>query len=74
MLWNFKKPKGLCLDIGDALGRPTKFMSLVQIKKKYGDRGIQNMPDPPLFTGDTQMSIAPHQGWWGGYRNHNAGS
>jgi ADP-ribosylglycohydrolase len=55
-----EKAKGVVfgLAIGDALGRPTEFMSLIQIKKKYGDRGIQDMPDPPLFTDDTQMSIA----------------
>lgn len=46
------------LAIGDALGRPTEFMSLAAIKSKYGEKGLQNLPDPPLFTDDTQMSIA----------------
>ena len=46
------------LAIGDALGRLTEFMSLSAIKKKYGEKGIQDLPDPALFTDDTQMSIA----------------
>jgi len=57
---DLEKAKGVMfgLAIGDALGRPTEFLSLGQIKGKYGDRGIQDLPDPPLFTDDTQMSIA----------------
>ena len=46
------------LAIGDALGRPTEFMSLSQIKSEYGQEGITDLPDPALFTDDTQMSIA----------------
>jgi ADP-ribosylglycohydrolase len=54
------KAKGLVygLAIGDALGRPTEFMSLSNIKRKYGEGGIQELPEPALFTDDTQMSIA----------------
>ena len=54
------KAKGLVygLAIGDALGRLTEFLSLDSIKAKYGDRGIQGLPDPALFTDDTQMSVA----------------
>ena len=54
------KAKGLIygLAIGDAFGRPTEFLPLDSIKVKYGDRGIQELPEPALFTDDTQMSIA----------------
>lgn len=47
------------LAIGDALGYPTEFMPLPQIKEKYGETGIIDLPESPaLFTDDTQMSIA----------------
>jgi ADP-ribosylglycohydrolase len=46
------------LAIGDALGCPTEFKTLPAIKASYGPRGIQELPDPALFTDDTQMSIA----------------
>jgi ADP-ribosylglycohydrolase len=54
------KAKGIIygLAIGDALGRPTEFMSLSAIKAEYGEKGIQDLPKPALFTDDTQMSIA----------------
>jgi len=55
------KAKGIIfgLAIGDALGFPTEFMSLKNIKKEYGLSGIQDFPKTPaLFTDDTQMSIA----------------
>jgi len=54
------KAKGMVygLAIGDALGRLTEFMTLAQIKSAYGQAGIEDLPDPPLFTDDTQMSIA----------------
>jgi len=54
------KAKGMIygLAIGDALGMPTEFLSLNSIKKKYGEKGIQDLPDPALFTDDTQMSVA----------------
>ena len=45
------------LAIGDALGYPTEFMSLSAIKDRYGDEGIQDLPDPALYTDDTQMAI-----------------
>ena len=56
-----EKAKGILfgLAIGDALGYPTEFMSLSQIKGEYGPQGIQGLPkSPSLFTDDTQMSIA----------------
>ena len=46
------------LAIGDALGWPTEFMSLSQIKSRYGNPGLTDLPDPAFFTDDTQMSIA----------------
>jgi ADP-ribosylglycohydrolase len=46
------------LAIGDALGWPTEFLKLDQIRARYGPRGITELPDPALFTDDTQMSIA----------------
>jgi ADP-ribosylglycohydrolase len=54
------KAKGIIygLAIGDALGYPTEFMSLDHIKAKYGSKGITNLPDPALYSDDTQMSIA----------------
>lgn len=54
------KTKGIIfgLAIGDALGFPAEFMSIPQIKAKYGQSGIEDLPEPALFTDDTQMSIA----------------
>ena len=55
------KAKGIIygLAIGDALGYPTEFMSLLRIKEEYGPLGIQDLPKiPALFTDETQMSIA----------------
>lgn len=54
------KAKGVLfgLAIGDALGCPTEFLSISQIKERYGGSGIADLPNPALFTDDTQMSIA----------------
>ena len=46
------------LAIGDALGRMTEFMSLPEIQSAYGSDGITDLPDPALFTDDSQMSVA----------------
>jgi len=46
------------LALGDALGWPVEFMDLPQILAKYGRAGIQEPPDPALYTDDTQMSAA----------------
>ena len=46
------------LAIGDAFGRVTEFMSLHSIKSAYGQDGITDLPEPALFTDDTQMSVA----------------
>lgn len=48
--------------IGDALGWPVEFTDLVEIKAKYGNRGIQELPDPALVTDDTQMTVALAEG------------
>jgi len=55
-----EKAKGIIfgLAIGDALGAPTEFISLPEIKQKYGAEGIRELPEPALFTDDTQMSVA----------------
>ncbi len=58
---DLNKAKGIIfgLAIGDALGYPTEFMSLSQIKSAYGHQGIQDLPKrPAIFSDDTQMSIA----------------
>lgn len=54
------KAKGIIygLAIGDALGAPTEFLKLEQIKTRFGKDGIRNLPVAALFTDDTQMSIA----------------
>ena len=54
------KPMGMMfgLAVGDALGRPTEFMSLENIQSKYGPEGIQDLPEQALYTDDTQMTIA----------------
>ena len=54
------KAKGVMfgLAIGDALGWPTEFLKIPQIKSKYGKAGIAELPDPAIFTDDTQMSVA----------------
>ncbi len=46
------------LAIGDAMGLPTEFIKLDEIKAKYGPDGIKDLPDPAWYTDDTQMTIA----------------
>jgi ADP-ribosylglycohydrolase len=57
---NLIRAKGVVygLAIGDALGRVTEFMSLQNIKLSYRQDGITDLPEPALFTDDTQMSVA----------------
>jgi len=54
------KAKGLMfgLAIGDAMGQPTEFINLDEIKKLYGPEGIQELPTPGLYTDDTQMTLS----------------
>ncbi|MBN2472258.1 MAG: ADP-ribosylglycohydrolase family protein [Anaerolineae bacterium] len=44
--------------LGDALGAPTEFLSLRQIRERFGQEGIQEPPAPALYTDDTQMTLA----------------
>lgn len=44
--------------LGDALGWPAEPLTLDQIKANFGPRGIQELPEPALFTDDTQMTLA----------------
>lgn len=52
------------LALGDALGYPTEFMRLYDvkdipgIKTRFGEAGIQEPLNPALFSDDTQMTIA----------------
>lgn len=46
------------LALGDALGAPTEFITLDEIRNRYGERGIQEPPTPALYTDDTQMTLA----------------
>ena len=50
------------LALGDALGFDTEFMKLPEIKSKYGAHGIQEPPNPALYTDDTQMTLAVIEG------------
>lgn len=50
------------LALGDALGYPTEFLNLPQIKQRFGASGIQAPPDPALYSDDTQMTIALTEG------------
>lgn len=50
------------LALGDALGFPTEFARLPEIRQIYGQHGIQEPPDPALYTDDTQMTIALAEG------------
>lgn len=60
MTENLNRAKGMLygLAIGDALGRVTEFTSLHSIKSTYGLDAITDLPEPALFTDDTQMSVA----------------
>lgn len=46
------------LACGDALGAPTEFLRYAEIVKRYGPTGITQLPDPAMFTDDTQMTVA----------------
>lgn len=50
------------LALGDALGWPVEFKQLHEIQAIYGPKGIQNPPNPALYTDDTQMTIALTEG------------
>lgn len=46
------------LALGDALGAPVEFLPVAEIRKRYPPTGIRELPDPALFTDDTQMTLA----------------
>lgn len=47
------------LAYGDALGRPTEFLSVAEIVDRYGPGGPRELSgDPALVTDDTQMTLA----------------
>ncbi|MGW0503584.1 ADP-ribosylglycohydrolase family protein [Micromonospora sp. NPDC003241] len=52
----------LGLAYGDALGKPTEFLTLAEIERRYGPTGPRDLVgDPALVTDDTQMALAV--GW-----------
>ncbi|MFI7022641.1 ADP-ribosylglycohydrolase family protein [Micromonospora sp. NPDC049900] len=52
----------LGLAYGDALGKPTEFLSVAEIERRYGPTGPRDLVgDPALVTDDTQMALAV--GW-----------
>lgn len=60
------------LAVGDALGAPIEFMTLDQIKGRFGARGLVLPVGPLLYTDDTQMSLATAVGClraWARYRD-----
>ena len=47
------------LAYGDALGKPTEFMTVTEIRDRYGPDGPRDLTgDPALVTDDTQMTLA----------------
>ena len=50
------------LAYGDALGKPTEFLTVAEIERRYGPTGPRELSgDPALVTDDTQMALAV--GW-----------
>ncbi len=47
---------------GDALGRPVEHLTLEQIKKKYGEKGILEVPPDSPWTDDTQLMLVIARG------------
>ncbi|SCG57227.1 ADP-ribosylglycohydrolase family protein [Micromonospora halophytica] len=47
------------LAYGDALGKPTEFLTVAEIHRRYGPTGPRELEgDPALVTDDTQMALA----------------
>jgi hypothetical protein len=71
MIMAMSRPMGECvtrasgclfgLAYGDALGKPTEFLTVAEIHDRYGTRGPGDLDDPALVTDDTQMTLAV--GW-----------
>ena len=47
---------------GDALGRPVEHLTLEQIKEKYGEKGILEVPPDSPWTDDTQLMLVIARG------------
>ena len=47
---------------GDALERPVEHLTLEQIKEKYGEKGILEIPPDSLWTDDTQLMLVIARG------------
>jgi ADP-ribosylglycohydrolase len=51
------------LALGDALGWPTEFVtSWAELDARFGRDGLQEPPDPAVYTDDTQMTLALCEG------------
>jgi ADP-ribosylglycohydrolase len=50
------------LAYGDALGKPTEFLKLAEIERRFGPDGPDELPEPALVTDDTQMALAVGEG------------
>ncbi len=51
--------------VGDAMGLPVEFLTMVQIHRLYGDRGVAGYPEstqPAAFSDDTQMTLWTAEG------------
>lgn len=48
--------------LGDSLGYTVEFSTLSAIKSRFGECGIQEPPNPTLYTDDTQMTLALAEG------------
>ena len=52
--------------VGDALGAPVEFLSLEEIKNKFGAAGVTSLPKRPgrksVITDDTQMTLFTAEG------------
>lgn len=48
--------------IGDAMGYPVEFSTLEAILGRFGPDGVQEPPEPALYTDDTQMTLRVAQG------------
>jgi len=59
-----KKLRGYLFSIacGDALGSPVEHLTLEQIKEKYGEKGILEVPRDSLWTDDTQLMLVIARG------------
>ncbi|HEX4789932.1 MAG TPA: ADP-ribosylglycohydrolase family protein [Actinospica sp.] len=50
------------LAYGDALGKPTEFLTVDEIVRHFGADGPTDLPEPALVTDDTQMALAVGEG------------